>query len=124
MPRGLDLKKYFDYSSLSSLFNEDNIWATQKEWEEQYQEIIKSLNHVTITGNPIDWPAPQIPYQLYCNTSRLSKEGSITGKDYHMAQQLYEVPLSSQENLRNKTMKLFQEVHHALYADGYLNFQI
>ena len=124
MPRGFDSKKYFGYSSRSSLFDEDNIWATPEEWEEQYQEIVKSLDYVTITGNPIDWPTPKIPYQRYCNTNRLSKAGSITGRDYHMAQQLYEIPLSSQENLRNKTMKLFQEVHGALYADGYLDFQI
>ena len=123
IPKELNLEKYFSYPDPYPLFNKENIRDTPEGWEKRQKEITNSLKHIAITGNPLDWPTPQIPYQHYCNTRRLSKESIVAGKEHVRDQQLYDLPLTRQDTSHNRVIELFQKVHHALYAEGYLDFQ-
>lgn len=124
IPKELNLEKYFSYPDPYPLFNKENIRDTPEGWEKRQKEIANSLKHIAITGNPLDWPTPQIPYQHYCNTRRLSKENMATGKEYVREQQLY-APLPTRlDSADTKVIKLFENVHCALYAKGYLDFQV
>lgn len=124
IPKELNLEKYFSCSVPHFLFDEDNIKNTPEEWENQRQEIANNLKNVAIIGNPLDWPTPRIPYQHYCNVGRLSKENMATGKEYVREQQLYEPLPTRLDSSDTKVIKLFENVHCALYAKGYLDFQV
>lgn len=123
IPQNLNLEMYFSCSMAEPLFSEDNVWDTPKGWEERRQKIAECLNGITISENPLDWPTPRIPYQHYCNISRLSKENMVTGKESVKNQQLYDPPLSRQDDSHSRVVELFEKVHHALYTEGYFDFQ-